>query len=396
MRSHAVNGDSRLPVWQRVREFAVPPPMIHTATIRRLAGDWAGACAAARFDVDIDLRGLARTHGLEFTGRVRDDLRHLAPDLLRWHLPRVAPDGLLRPGLTLSLARYGAEHLVARTAPAWADSGQRISLALWSGGPHPDRRFRLDLHRHLWDARRTAELRERSVQDRAYEAALLRHADNRPDAPVLVRQRTRRYLALTPDGETVVARPRPGDLLLPDAATATPPDVLLLRAGLIDAAHLHPLVAAALAPGTGAPAPPPNAAPSERQVDCRGAVHRIGLVDGVLAPLDHDPVELRREELLVAFGGVPLPCLRVIDEANRNPAGLADIRGRLVHGDTAGALDAIEALLGPQATLRAGALRDELQAAAERRVSYGLYRAGMAGHCPPKQRVSRQRHFTKR
>ncbi|WP_203843132.1 hypothetical protein [Winogradskya humida] len=411
MRSHAVNGDSRLPVWQRVREFAVPPPMIHTATTRRLAGDWAGACAAARFDVDIDLRGLARTHGLEFTGRVRDDLRHLAPDLLRWHLPRVAPDGLLRPGLTLTLARYGAEHLVARTAPAWADSGQRISLALWSGGPHPDRRFRLDLHRHLWDARRTAELRERSVQDWAYEAALLRHAENRPDAPVLVRQRTRRYLALTPDAEiqhtetqhtetphaeSTVAKPRPGDLLLPDAATSTPPDVLLLRAGLIDPAHLHPLVAAALAPGISAPPPSPSAAPHERQVDCRGVPHRIALVDGVLAPLDHDPVELRREELLVAFGGVPLPCLRVIDEANRNPAGLADIQGRLAHGDTTGALDAIEALLGPQATLRAGALRDELLAAAERRVTYGLYRAGMAGHCPPEQRVPRQRHFTKR
>jgi len=60
-----------------------------------------------------------------------------------------------------------------RTPPAWADAGQRISLALWDGShtepgarrhphPHPSRRYRLDLHRHLWDARRADELRIRS------------------------------------------------------------------------------------------------------------------------------------------------------------------------------------------------------------------------------------------
>lgn len=160
--------------------------MIETATARRSAGDWAGACAAAGVDVDLDLRFLARSRGRELAARIRADLRHLAPDLLRWHLPRIAPDGLLRPGLTVTLARYDTAacddphavppvhpvhpvHLVARTAPAWADGGQRISLALWDGsrsghgpwgdprhGPRPDRRFRLDLHRHLWDARRAA------------------------------------------------------------------------------------------------------------------------------------------------------------------------------------------------------------------------------------------------
>ncbi|GAA5020753.1 hypothetical protein GCM10025734_75250 [Kitasatospora paranensis] len=186
MQTPTANGDTRLSRWQRVREFAVPPSMIETATARRSTGDWAGACAAAAVDVDLDLRSLARTHGRDVAAHVRGDLRHLAPDLLRWHLPRIAPDGLLRPGLTLTLARYGADgrdgahplHLVARTAPAWADAGQRISLALWEaapGGarshrhprPGPDRRFRLDLHRHLWDARRAGELRPRSGADRA-------------------------------------------------------------------------------------------------------------------------------------------------------------------------------------------------------------------------------------
>src|SRR4051812_19941104 len=170
MLTETANRDSRLSLWLRVREYAVPPSMIETATARRCAGDWAGACAAAGIDVDLDLRSVARAYGRDLASRVRADLRHLAPDLLRWHMPRVAPDGLLRPGLTVALARYDTAgrggacpvHLVARTPPAWADAGQRISLALWDGSPsgagasrpphpHPNRRFRLDLHRHLWD-----------------------------------------------------------------------------------------------------------------------------------------------------------------------------------------------------------------------------------------------------
>ena len=97
MLTQTANGDSRLSFWLRVREFAVPPSMIETATARRLAGDWAGACAAAGIDVDLNLRSVARTHGRGLAAQVRADLRHLAPDLLRWHMPRIAPDGLLRP-----------------------------------------------------------------------------------------------------------------------------------------------------------------------------------------------------------------------------------------------------------------------------------------------------------
>src|SRR5580704_12127410 len=114
MRSWTANEDSRLLFWSRVREFAVPPSMIESVSARRAAGDWAGACAAARVDVDLNLRAEARARGREFATRVRADLRHLVPDLLRWHFPRIAPDGLLRPGLTLSLARY---------SPAGPDSG---------------------------------------------------------------------------------------------------------------------------------------------------------------------------------------------------------------------------------------------------------------------------------
>ncbi|GAB2331098.1 hypothetical protein [Streptomyces variabilis] len=106
MHPRPVDEDSRLSLWRRVREYAVPPTMIETATARRRSGDRAGACAAARVDVDLRLRDLTRTHGVGLTTQVRADLRSLAPDLLRWHMLRTAPDGLLRPGLTVPLARY--------------------------------------------------------------------------------------------------------------------------------------------------------------------------------------------------------------------------------------------------------------------------------------------------
>src|SRR5690554_2082756 len=99
MRSRFASVDFRLSFWLRVRQFAVPASMVERATARRRVGDWAGACAAAGVDVDLNLRAVRRAYGQELATQVRADLRHLAPDLLRWHLPRIAPDGLLRPGL---------------------------------------------------------------------------------------------------------------------------------------------------------------------------------------------------------------------------------------------------------------------------------------------------------
>ncbi|WP_405940116.1 hypothetical protein OG338_28650 [Streptomyces sp. NBC_00726] len=437
MTTHRPDEDPFLSFWLRVREFAVPPSMIETATARRRNGDWAGACAAAGVDVDFTPRSPARTYGRELAARVRADLRHLAPDLLRWHMPRIAPRGLLRPGLTIALARYDSEprpgtarapapvHLVARTPPAWADAGQRISLGLWDGTgpgtvrlhphPHPSRRFRLDLHRHLWDARSAADLRIRSggtdgadadllgrlppgrrcaVGRWAAEAALLLDAEGRASGPVTVRLGGRHRLLLDVDGNGPPAlrladAPARTPLVLPDAATWALPDLELLRSGAIGADRLHPLVAAALAPGhaPAGPTPAPADAGHPRIVDCRGTPHRIGLADGVLSALDHDPAEVRREELLVALTGTPLPCLRAIDEAHRRPDCLTGVRERLDHGDIAGALAVVEGLLGPGAQLRDGPLRDELETAALRRITYGLYRADLVepgpGVCHP-------------
>ena len=378
------NAETRLLCWRRVREFAVPPSMIDKATARREAGDWAGACAAARVDVDLDPRAVPR----DIAPRLRDDLRHLVPDLLRWHLPRVAPDGLLRPGLSAALARYpGGLSLVASTPPAWAEGGQRISLALRR---RADPRFRLDLHRHLWDARRAPEFRtrpglpEQRDEDRwRAEAEILLRADGFDGRYTLVRARHRMMLEL-PGGRRRV---------LPHAATWLPPDVELIRAGLIDPGWLHPLVADALAPGATR-----RRAETEGPmlVACRGETHRIVVRDGRPTSLDHEPAEWRREHLLAALGGPPVPCLRAIDLARRHPDDLPAIRARLDHGDTAGAIATVERLLGPDVLLRDGPLRDELVVAAERRIDHGLFRAGLTPHCPIPLRETRPRKGARR
>ncbi|MGW4477575.1 hypothetical protein [Rhodococcus triatomae] len=433
--------DPRPSFWLRVREFAVPPSMIETATDRRLAGDWSGACAAAGFDTDLDLRALTSEHGRDLAAQVLDDLHHLAPDLLRWHLPRVAPDGLLRPGLTVTLARYGpaefrrpcggagSVHLVARTAPAWADAGQRVVLALWVGPgsaphshphPRPNRRHRLDLHRHLWDARRSLELRTRcgtgqsppppaidhALADAAPEGValdrwaaeidILLRADGQRDGPVRVRCGGRHDLVVErvassvgPDSVRLVDDHPRGRItalpVLPDAATWVLPDLELIRSGAITADRLHPLVAAALEPDRSVQAPPPTPVSDNRThlVDCRGHRHRIGPVDGALTALDHDPTEIRREELLFALGGTPIPCVQAIDEAHRSPDCLPGVRERLNHGDAAGALAVVEGLLGPDAVLRDGPLLDELRASVDRRSTYDRFLSTPAETPPP-------------
>ncbi|MFE9680510.1 hypothetical protein [Streptomyces sp. NPDC006285] len=466
MAPHFANGiPAHLSMWQRVRAYAVPPSMIEKATARRAVGDWAGACAAARVYVDLDLRAVRLRHGTEVATRLRADLRRLAPDLLRWHMPRIAPDGRLRPGLTLSLARYGTGqgssagpplHLVVRTPPAWADAGQHLSLALWEGPrdavrghhphPHPDRRFRLDLHRHLWDADRSGELASRcgargapaltpsdqssvipqpvppgeagrpaepalpdgvarladhntpfAVGNWAVEAELLLRAEGLSRGAFTVRLGARRRAVLelvAPDDRHVPAlRPLGEDVLpaqeiaalpvLPETATRVLADLELLRTGLVPPERLHPLVAAALraALEVAGPAPVPgpvSASSDPHRVECRGESHRIALRDGVLTAVDHDPAQLRREELLVALGGPALPCLRAIDAVHRDPEALPAVRERLRHGDVTGALAVVEGLLGPAAVLRDGPLRDELESATARRVDHGLFRSGLS------------------
>ncbi|MGW3352948.1 ankyrin repeat domain-containing protein [Nonomuraea rubra] len=155
---------------RRILRYAVPRWMIEQATERRLDGDWRGACAAANVDVTFDLAGLAREHGGAVAAAVEDDLLHLAPDLLRWHLPRVlAGRTTIRNGQTVTLGAYqgAAVRYLHLTTPAMVDGPQRLRLS-FGRIERADRRgyHRHTLHnwttlRHLWDARHTGALLER-------------------------------------------------------------------------------------------------------------------------------------------------------------------------------------------------------------------------------------------
>src|SRR5687768_14612371 len=83
--------------WLRIRRHAVPPSMIANATAAREAGDWRGACAATRVDVEFDLVAVERQYGRAAAGAIEEDLHHFAPDLLRWHLPRYEGRTALAP-----------------------------------------------------------------------------------------------------------------------------------------------------------------------------------------------------------------------------------------------------------------------------------------------------------
>ncbi|MFE0510412.1 ankyrin repeat domain-containing protein, partial [Streptomyces sp. NPDC058964] len=162
---------------RRIRRYAVPGWMIERATERRLAGDWRGACAAANVDVTFDLADVTGHCGDDVGAALEDDLRHLAPDLLRWHLPRVLGGRTtLATDKTVVLARYRpktadegrrATPYLHITTPAMIDGPQRIALRFSTvederaagvfGPSTEDWRSA----RHLWDARHTAELLER-------------------------------------------------------------------------------------------------------------------------------------------------------------------------------------------------------------------------------------------
>ncbi|MFE9629769.1 ankyrin repeat domain-containing protein [Streptomyces sp. NPDC006463] len=159
-----------LALWHLARRYAVPRWMIEGATEARSAGDWRSACAVSAVDVALDPVRIMEHYGAAVWDSVADDLAHLAPDLLRWHLPRLAYGTVLAPRRVILLARHGspadaeAAYLAVIT-PARYDGPQRLVLdflaaeapELRSGGVVED----WTLTRHLWDARHAPELRER-------------------------------------------------------------------------------------------------------------------------------------------------------------------------------------------------------------------------------------------
>ncbi|GLY04396.1 hypothetical protein Acsp01_47750 [Actinoplanes sp. NBRC 101535] len=78
-----MEGMSDLAAWERIRRYAVPASMIAACAEARERGDWRAACAAARYDIAFDALDD------DLAGEAEKAAADLAPDLLRWHLPRI-------------------------------------------------------------------------------------------------------------------------------------------------------------------------------------------------------------------------------------------------------------------------------------------------------------------
>ncbi|GIJ51183.1 hypothetical protein Val02_80690 [Virgisporangium aliadipatigenens] len=149
--------------WLTPLPYRLPAGRLAEATALRESGDRRGACDRAGVVVDVDLRGIGREHGPAVAGALEEDLAHLVPDLLRWHFPRDryrrSEGSLLETASTLCLAAYSPGARLFVEALDWP---QRLRLYV-SARPRrsPARVERWEDQRHLWDVRRTAELRQR-------------------------------------------------------------------------------------------------------------------------------------------------------------------------------------------------------------------------------------------
>ncbi|MBW6433656.1 hypothetical protein KZ829_07850 [Actinoplanes hulinensis] len=136
--------------WARIRRYALPEWMIAESTEARERGDWRAACAAARIDVDLD------DEGAELA-------RHLAPDLLRWHLPRALGGyTTFAPQRQYVLVPNGPVDQDTLTlvvdSPVSLIGSQRLTLKAVRGA-HLGQESYLPLPTYLWDARHAGELR---------------------------------------------------------------------------------------------------------------------------------------------------------------------------------------------------------------------------------------------
>ncbi|MFJ6048787.1 ankyrin repeat domain-containing protein [Streptomyces sp. NPDC092307] len=162
------------PAWQRIRRYAVPGWMIERATAHRLAGDWRAACAAAAVDVSFELPELEARYGAEVAEAVAQDLLHLAPDLLRWHLPRfLGGRTTIAPDLRIVLASYGGPGgpALSVTTPVMTEGSQRLRLhcapVVVERNKYTGRGFvpeHWTAMRPFWDARHADELGARFAE----------------------------------------------------------------------------------------------------------------------------------------------------------------------------------------------------------------------------------------
>ncbi|WP_066361394.1 ankyrin repeat domain-containing protein [Herbidospora mongoliensis] len=347
--------------WHQARRYSVPRWMIEEATERRLAGDWQAACAVADVDIAFD--------PADVTPEIEADLRHLVPDLLRWHVPRGSNSaGTMATLLHVTLARYGPGHELQATTPHLSEGPQRLTLRL---GPaqRDDDHYGVEnadwtSARHLWDARHTAELRERGGGN---DHATALHAEGKVEEAFAAagveleivpfsreRFRTRDHLDMLAHMPLDIARLKTEVALLtargvdkqfrvmcpewPYMILLEPsreglkarvlgeredhphteltevhwrrlPDLDLLRAGLLTPDELHPLVREALfpdlPPGESGPWGPDL--PHPVRVRCGGEWHEVVSGGGTLQ-IPHSEDEQRRERAMRALGGAVAGC----------------------------------------------------------------------------------------
>jgi len=353
--------DLELRTLQRVRRYAVPQTMIERCTERRLAGDWRGACAAGRIDV---------TFSDAQAQPFQAELDELAPDLLRWHLPRalggrtsLATDDFY----VLSLAeRIEPEQpVLAVNMPKTVDGSQRLTLEIVE-----DARPNLDLPPRLWSAARLAPQRESEPwplhEEGLVEAWRAAGVELDPQVPESrwgdegsrlellaamplnlaglaeeARRMTSRYgidrvgvylswnlpLGLEVDSQGRVSGAIAAEFQevlgrrrrIGEAVARRPADPDLLRFGLISPGELHPLVRQALSlPDE--PSTPPSRWDGVVRVRCRGEWHEIEQRAGGLVLTSHSDEEVRRERAMRGLGGAVAGCFAV-QQAWSDPPG---------------------------------------------------------------------------
>jgi hypothetical protein len=147
--------------WLRIRRYGVPASMVAQATAARLAGDWRAACAAAHIEADIDLDEERHRLGAEAADRLEEDLRHLAPELLRWH-GACGPDRLdWSRGTVLGYYGYGRDPLHLVSLGDHQSPPGRARLALHWGARNPAKDEDWSGTRYLFDVRETPALLHR-------------------------------------------------------------------------------------------------------------------------------------------------------------------------------------------------------------------------------------------
>ncbi|MET7422636.1 hypothetical protein [Dactylosporangium sp. NPDC005555] len=149
-----------LPQWRRIRAESLPHAEVDAAAALRAAGDWRGAAALARCDVDVSFD--AARFDAAAVAALEDDLRHLSLDLLRWHLPRHRGGmSTLQPMVSAVLApRAGADRapLLKVRLPKSPTGPQRLRLTVATLDELEHERWYV-APRYTWDVRESTGVR---------------------------------------------------------------------------------------------------------------------------------------------------------------------------------------------------------------------------------------------